>query len=103
MAYEFEMLKKIDAGEELSEEELLGLAYEYSVEDIEGDNRRWSRSITSYVQLGDRHFCIEWEQGLTEMQPDECYEQPYEVIKNTYEKVIPEHKETVTEWIKKNK
>jgi hypothetical protein len=41
---------------------------------------------------------VEWEEGLTENQENEFYNQPYEVEKKTYEKTI-----TVTEWVSKNK
>lgn len=36
-----------------------------------GENRRWSRSVNTIVQIGDRFFSIGWEEGLTEMQPNE--------------------------------
>lgn len=88
------MLEKIDAGEKLTEDELSELAYDYGEEREYGENRRWSRSVTSIVKIKDRFFCIEWENGLTGSQPNEFYNQPYEVTKKTYEKTI-----TVTEWV----
>jgi hypothetical protein len=97
--YEEIILNKIDSGEELNESELSSLVWEF--EEIEreyGDNRRWSRSVTSIVKINNRYFCIEWENGLTENQPNEFYDQPYEVEKKTYEKTI-----MVTEWVSKNK
>jgi hypothetical protein len=97
--YEEIILNKIDSGEKLNESELSSLVWEF--EEIEreyGDNRRWSRSVTSIVKINNRYFCIEWENGLTENQPNEFYDQPYEVEKKTYEKTI-----VVTEWIRKNK
>ena len=94
------MLNKIDSKEKLTEREISNLV-DYEVEREEGDDRRWSRSITSYIKLKDRYFCIEWECGLTEMQENEFYNQPYEVTKNTYEKIIPEQKVMITEWLKK--
>lgn len=87
------IINKIDNGEKLSERELSTLVWEY---EIERDNGRWTRSISSVVQLQDRCFCLNWEEGLTESQENEFYYQPYEVEKKTYEKTI-----TVTEWIKK--
>jgi len=90
------MLEKIDNGENLTERELSTLSGEYEVDRENGDNRRWSRSVSSYIQLEDRFFCVDWEEGLTESQPDEFYNQPYEVEKKTYEKTI-----TVTEWCEK--
>lgn len=87
------MLKKIDNGENLTEKELRRLALEHDIERDYGDNRRWTRGVTSIVQIGNRFFEINWEEGLTEYQENEFYEQPYEVEKHTYEKTI-----TVTEW-----
>jgi hypothetical protein len=87
------MAYKIINGEKLTEEEIRELVWDYEVDREEGDNRRWSRTITSIVQLCDKYFSIDWEQGLTECQENEYYNQPYEVVKHTYEKTI-----TVTEW-----
>lgn len=86
------MLRKIDSGEELTEDELKELT-EYEIEQEKGENRRWTRTITSIVELFGRFFALEWEEALTEMQENEFYSQPYEVEKVTYEKTI-----TVTEW-----
>ena len=48
------------------------LIWEYPEVDVEyGENRRWSRSVNTIVQIGDRFFSIDWEEGLTEMQPNE--------------------------------
>ena len=42
-----------------------------------------------------RYWEIDWQKGLTEYEEDQIDEQPFEVRKNEYEKVI-----TVTEWLK---
>ena len=89
--YEEKLLLKIDNGEELNESELSELSSEH-VDKIEGENRRWSRSVTSIVQLGERYFSIDWEEGLTEMQENEYDNQPVEVKQKT-EMV------EVTKWI----
>lgn len=70
------MLEKIKAGEKLSEYEIRELVYGYSEHDDEGENRRWSQSVSSYIELEGEGFAIEWERGLTEMQEDEFYNQP---------------------------
>jgi hypothetical protein len=88
------MVEKILNGEKLTEREIQELVLDYEVDREEGDNRRWTRSVTSIVQLCDKYFSIDWEQGLTECQENEYYNQPYEVVKHTYEKTI-----TVTEWV----
>lgn len=91
------MLEKIDSGVKLTERELRELCFEFNeVDRIEGDNRRWSRSVKSIIKLGEKYFAVEWEEGLTECQENEFYYQPYEVEEYTFEKTI-----TVTEWKKK--
>lgn len=92
------MLQKIDNCENLTEKELSTLVYEYEVETSHGENRRWSRTNTTIVKIKDRFFSIDWEQGLTEVQEDEFYNQPFEVEKRTYDKVIK-----VIEWARVKK
>lgn len=99
--FAIDMLKKIDNGERLTEREISNLVWEYEVHRDEGEDRRWSRYNISYIQLLERYFCVEWDEGLTEMQPDEFCDQPYEVVKNTHDKTIPEHIISVTEWTRK--
>lgn len=90
------MVNKIDKGEKLTEKELKTLVFECNeVERNSGENRRWTRSIESIIELCGRFFAVIWEEGLTECQDNEFYDQPYEVEKKTYEKTI-----TVTEWVK---
>lgn len=92
------MVKKIDSGERLTEAELQKLVWEF--EDVEfreyDDNGRWSRGTRSILLLCGRFFEIYWQEGLTEMQDNEFYNQPYEVIKNEREEVVK-----VVEWVKK--
>lgn len=89
------MLDKIDNKEDLTERELQTLVFEYEIEEQEGDEGRWERHMTSIIKLGERCFAVDWSRGLTEMQENSFYYQPYEVKKNVYEKTI-----TVTEWNK---
>lgn len=91
-----ELLKKIDAGEKLTESELKILAQEFDIERIEGDDHRWQREIRSICKLGDRLFAVDWMSGLTEMQEDNFWEQPFEVEKVTYTKTVE-----VTEYKRK--
>ena len=91
------MVEKIEKGEALTEKELKTLVFECNeIEREEGENRRWSRSVESIIELCGRYFAVVWEEGLTEYQDNEFYDQPYEVEEKTYEKKI-----TVTEWVKK--
>ncbi|PXV88392.1 hypothetical protein C8E03_108119 [Lachnotalea glycerini] len=94
--YEKDLLSKIDSGDRLSERELKMLALEFDIERIEGGNRRWQREVRSICQLGERTFAVDWQEGLTECQENEFWEQPIEVVKIEREKTI-----NVIEWIKK--
>lgn len=86
------IVQKIDNKEPLPEKELQTLVWQYDIDTQTGENRRWTRTNTTIVKLLDRFFSIEWEEGLTECQENEFFEQPIEVQKRTYEKTI-----TVTE------
>jgi hypothetical protein len=77
--FEEVMISKIDNNERLTEKELSTLVCGYEVDSEYGDNRRWSRAVTTIVKLGERHFAIDWDEGLTEYQDNEFYNQPYEV------------------------
>lgn len=99
------MLQKIDNKEDLSDNEICELVcgYEHYEYRKTGDDRRWSRTITSYIQLGERWFEIQWEEGLTEMQENSYYDQPVEVNLKTWEEVVPEHKITLHKWVEVQK
>lgn len=92
--YEIEILNKIDNNQKLDSVELSSLVYEYELETDEGENRRWSRTNRTIVQLGNRYFSVIWEEGLTEYQPDDFNSQPIEVTKHEFEKTV-----IVTEWL----
>ena len=96
--YEKEFLEKIDSGEELSESELSDLIcdYEDRKERKYREKLRWTRSVESIVCLCGRYFSIYWEEGLTEYQENEFYDQPKEVEKHEYDKTIH-----VVEWVPK--
>lgn len=85
--------EKVLNGEELSKDELSFLIHDYEVETEFGENRRWSRGATTISEVQGRFFMTSWENGLTEYQDNEYYDQPTEVQKVTTEKTI-----TVTEW-----
>ena len=96
--FEEYILGKIDKGEDLTEGEIKELVWEYEVEREEGDSGRWTQSMTSYVKLLNRFFVIYWESGLTEYQENEYLNQPEEVERVEYDKLIPEHYEHIVEW-----
>lgn len=82
-------------GVKLSSSDLSYLVYNFELDDQRevGENRRWQRGVTSIIELGGKHYAISWEEGLTENQENDFWEQPVEVEKHEYEKVV-----TITEW-----
>lgn len=88
------ILEKLDRHEDLTEKELKYLVYECEIDSIEGEDGRWTRSVTTIAKLGGRTFSIDWERGLTEMQESEFYDQPVEVFKHEHEETV-----TVTDWL----
>jgi len=90
-------LSKIELGQHLTEDEIKELVYKYEWEELEDGGRlRWTVPKHTIVKLGEQFFKIDWMQGLTENQPNEFFNQPYEVELHEYEKTI-----TVREWNKK--
>lgn len=90
------VLIKIDNGEKLTEDEIKTLVWEFKEINREyGEKGRWTRVVTSIIEIKDRTFAIDWEEGLTEYQENEYYYQPYEVKLHSYEKTI-----VVNEWVK---
>lgn len=85
-----EFIRRIDAKEKIDERNLLEYAYG-GVEIYTGENRRWSQTIESVIEVAGRYFKIKYERGLTESQENECYNQPVEVVKKEWDEVIPAH------------
>lgn len=87
--HELDFLKKYDSGEKFDEYELAEMRDVYKqVDKTYGDRHRWTESVNTVFQVGERYFCLEWEEGLTELQENQYYEQPYEVYPVTEEKII---------------
>ena len=86
--------EKLLSGETLSEREIRDLINEYEIEEIAGDSGRWTRYMTTIIQVDGVFYSIDWQQGLTEMQCDAYLDQPVKVRKHTYQKMI-----TVVEWL----
>lgn len=70
---------------------------EYEVDRIYGENRRWSRSVRSVLLIDGNHYMVNWEQGLTESQPDGFEDQ------EAIEVIEVEETKTVTETVWKPK
>lgn len=92
--FEKETLYKLDNEENLTDEELSKLVYNYSISEEDIEQGRWTMSTYTVCKLADRYFGIDWQRGLTEYQDDSFPYPPKEVRKHTYEKTV-----TVTEWI----
>lgn len=82
------MVEKIDNKIELTEDEVRNLVFREAYEVTAGENRRWSRTISSLFEYEDRLFMVDWEQGLTESQENTFYDQPYEVEKTVTTRTI---------------
>ena len=106
-SFEREMLEKIVKGERLTESELSTLVYEGAeVDEIEGGDTRWTRCMTTVINLCGKNVAIDWQKGLTECQENEFYDQPYFVEKKErvvtvfdWEKIEPDKEETVEQSI----
>lgn len=82
--HEQELLEKLINREELTEDEVRYLVYDYEHKTIKGDDRRWSRSNETIAEVGGRLWSVDWEEGLTENQDNEFEEQvAVEVIEKT--------------------
>ena len=88
------MLDGIESGLSLTEAELERVVEEFGIETMHGTNRRWSRTNTTIVQLCDRYFRVEWEEGLTENQENSYTNQPVEVYKHERVKVV-----RIKDWV----
>lgn len=89
---DLEFLERFDKGETFSERELESLRWEFpEVETTYGENRRWSRSAQTIFEVNGRLFALDWDEGLTENQENEFYNQPYEVEKRTKTIVVNEY------------
>lgn len=73
---------KILKGERLDRDERKWCAFgevgEY-VDEIEGDDHRWTREMQTIFKIGEQYYAINWMSGLTEMQENEYWNDPYKV------------------------
>lgn len=92
--FEQTMADKIARKEDLTEEELKTLVWEYQVDIQEKDSGRWTKHMRSIVELCGDLYSINFEQGLTEYQENEYPYQPVKVKKVEITKTI-----TVIEYV----
>ena len=80
---------KIINGKKLTESELKWCAWgevgKY-IDEKEGDSGRWTKDMSTIFEIDGQLYCINWEQGLTECQDNEYWEQPYKAKRE--EKVV---------------
>lgn len=89
---------KILNGEKLTKTErkycVWGEVGEY-VDEIEGDDHRWNREIQTIFKIDKQYYAIDWMRGLTEMQENEYWDDPYkverkeEIVTKTVVKYVP--------------
>lgn len=81
------MLSKIDLGENLTEDELKELVFEYTWDEVDaGGKLRWTQPKCTIIKLDNRYFRINWQEALTEMQENSFDNQPVEV--EQYERIV---------------
>lgn len=73
--------QKMAKGIRLQDKDLEVLVQErVQLHEVQGEDRRWTRTMTTVIQAEDGNkYAIEWEQGLTENQENQYYEQPKKV------------------------
>ena len=84
------IIRKLENGERLADVELKEMVWNLPqvAENKSSDLDRWTRSVETIVELNNKLYRIMWDQGLTEMQEDEFYNQPEEVKPYPVEEVV---------------
>lgn len=80
-------IKKIDSGVDLTDNELEDFQ-SYSMEDIDGEQHRWTQDVESIIECDGRLFSLIWSQGLTEQCESFYCDQPIEIKKVETKKTI---------------
>jgi hypothetical protein len=83
--YENELINKLNNREKLSGSDIRELIWGFGEhERIQGDDRRWSRTNKSIIEMGGKLWSVYWEEGLTECQDNEFGAQiAVEVVQKT--------------------
>lgn len=85
-----ELLEALYSGKHLNENDIEYLLWNlgYEIDFQEFDIGRWTQFVSSIIKFPDPNdlntytddlWCIDWERGLTELQENAFYEQPYRV------------------------
>ena len=77
-----------------SEDEVRELIWESEVDQKIIDSSRWSMSMESIVGIDGKYYRVYWEQGATEYQDNEYYEQEADEVERKTKMV------EVTNWYK---
>lgn len=51
------------------------------IDNINGDIGRWTQDVQTIIKVGEDLWAIDWERGLTAIQENLFYEQPYRVVR----------------------
>lgn len=64
-----EIIEKLKSKEDLSQREISRLVFESKqiYEDRSADLDRWSRAVTSVIEIDNKLYAIHWFEGLTEV------------------------------------
>ena len=93
--FEDKVLNKITNHEDFSEQELKKMFDQLEEVDIvEGACGRWYQEISTIFKVKNKYIQLDWLRGLTEYQPNEFDNNPYEVIPEETTVVI-------TKWMMK--
>ncbi len=78
-------------------DEVQDLVFDNEVETIYGPNRRWTRTNQTIIKADDgKHYKLEWEEGLTENQEHEFYDQEAPEVEKIEKTVV------IKEWKEKD-
>lgn len=98
-SFKEKVLFKIDNGEVLSEGELEEwFDWFDEIDEKHYSKHRWFQPVTTIFKIDDRYFQLDWEEGLTEYQPNHFPSQPFEVQREEHEEVV-----TIVSWKKVEK
>lgn len=64
-----------------TEQEVEKYVYDYAVKTYEGDSSRWSKYMTTIVEIDNVLYQLEWTEGLTEMQDNYFESQKAPIVK----------------------
>lgn len=77
--HEADLLKQIDAHEQLTAAELSELVEDCGIETTYEENNHFYQTAYTTIKLADRYFTIEWQEALSHVNENIFEEQPVEV------------------------